>query len=139
MAHSEYASHDEFFSWNFPTWAEARLAWALYNLARYGLDRPLPTFPGDPPRGSSEKKGTGACSLFYGVKSAVRLEDFAARFTTLWPAGADKLRGLCPAHVEKTPSFFIYPDRQLWRCFGACAHGGDVITLAQRLMEAGKY
>jgi len=62
-----------------------------------------------------------------------RVEDVAARFTELRPAGTGKLKGRCPMHQERTPSFYVFVDHQRWRCFGACAAGGDVIDLAKRL------
>lgn len=40
--------------------------------------------------------------------------------------------GLCPLHSEKTPSFKIDPERQIFHCFG-CGAGGDVITFIQKL------
>lgn len=43
------------------------------------------------------------------------------------------LVGSCPFHSEKTPSFCVDPEKQKWRCFGACNEGGDAIDFIQRL------
>ena len=60
----------------------------------------------------------------------------AGRFTELTGSG-DKPKGRCPLHDEKSASFYVYADSQRWRCYGACASGGDVIELLQRLAAKG--
>lgn len=57
-----------------------------------------------------------------------RRADFVAivsRYTRLHRAGQQYL-GLCPFHSESTPSFYVEPERKIWKCFG-CGLGGDVI------------
>ena len=60
----------------------------------------------------------------------------ASRFTDL-VGGGDKMKGRCPLHDERTASFYVYADSQRWRCYGACASGGDVIELLERLAAKG--
>jgi DNA primase len=43
------------------------------------------------------------------------------------------LKGCCPFHQEKTPSFYVYPDTRRYKCFG-CQAGGDAFSFVQRLM-----
>jgi hypothetical protein len=52
-----------------------------------------------------------------------------------WREGAcvekdgDNYRASCPFHTDESSSFFIFPEPQTWRCFGACSTGGDVFSL----------
>jgi DNA primase len=62
------------------------------------------------------------------------IQEVVSQYTALKPAGKH-LRGSCPLHAERTPSFFIKPYTQRFHCFG-CGAGGDVIQfvmLAERL------
>jgi DNA primase len=47
-------------------------------------------------------------------------------------AGGGNLKGLCPFHDEKSPSFNVTPERGMFFCFG-CAEGGDVITFVEKI------
>jgi DNA primase len=38
----------------------------------------------------------------------------------------------CPFHNERTPSFYVFPETGTWRCFGACATGGDVVSFVMK-------
>lgn len=65
------------------------------------------------------------------VKQKLDIIDIASQYTKLQKSGRN-FRGLCPFHQEKTASFYVFPDRQSWHCFGACGTGGDVFSLVMR-------
>ncbi len=65
------------------------------------------------------------------ILAANRLEEVAGAYVDLKPDGRN-LKGLCPFHQEKTPSFKIHPERQIFRCFG-CGQAGDVIAFVQAI------
>ncbi|HVS52791.1 MAG TPA: DNA primase [Opitutaceae bacterium] len=64
------------------------------------------------------------------LKLRVNLADVVSRVVTLRKAGGTRLKGLCPFHNEKTPSFHVDPDKGFYKCFG-CGKAGDVITFVQ--------
>lgn len=65
------------------------------------------------------------------IKQSANLAEVISRVVALKPAGK-RLKGLCPFHPEKTPSFTVDPDKQLWHCFG-CHQGGDVFHFLMKL------
>ena len=66
------------------------------------------------------------------VKERSSLEDVVREHVTLRTAGPGSLKGLCPFHDEKSPSFNIRPVVGAWHCFG-CGEGGDVISFVQKV------
>lgn len=66
------------------------------------------------------------------VRERARIEDVVGEHLTLKSAGVGSLKGLCPFHDERTPSFNVRPQLGLWHCFG-CGEGGDVIDFVQRI------
>lgn len=65
------------------------------------------------------------------IKARIDLGDYVGQFVPLKKSGK-YLKACCPFHAEKTPSFMLDPVRQSWRCFGACAEGGDLFSFAMK-------
>jgi DNA primase len=66
------------------------------------------------------------------VRERAKIDEIVGEYVALRNAGGGSLKGLCPFHDEKTPSFHVTPARGLWHCFGACGEGGDVISFVQK-------
>ncbi|GIJ25672.1 DNA primase [Micromonospora qiuiae] len=66
------------------------------------------------------------------VRERTSIAEIISDTVTLKSAGAGNLKGLCPFHDEKSPSFNVSPARNVWYCFG-CGAGGDAIKF---LMDA---
>lgn len=64
------------------------------------------------------------------LKLRVNLADVVSRTVALRKAGGARLKGLCPFHNEKTPSFHVDPDKGFYKCFG-CGKAGDAITFVR--------
>jgi DNA primase len=66
------------------------------------------------------------------VRERSAIDEVVGEYLQLRNAGGGSLKGLCPFHDEKTPSFNVTPARGLWYCF-SCADGGDVIKFVERI------
>lgn len=66
------------------------------------------------------------------IKKKIDIVDFISSFIPVKKAGRN-FKACCPFHNEKTPSFLISPDRQIWHCFGACNDGGDIVKFLMKL------
>jgi len=65
------------------------------------------------------------------IKRSVSIADVVSLYVDLKPAGKN-LKALCPFHTEKTPSFFVMPERDTFSCFG-CNKFGDIFTFVQEI------
>ena len=66
------------------------------------------------------------------VRERARIEDVVREYVSLKSAGGGSLKGLCPFHDERSPSFHVTPSRGMWYCFG-CGEGGDVLSFVQKI------
>ena len=66
------------------------------------------------------------------VRERSAIDEVVGEYLQLRSAGGGSLKGLCPFHDEKTPSFNVTPARGLWYCF-SCSEGGDVIKFVQKI------
>ncbi|WP_426245382.1 DNA primase [Nocardioides sp. LHG3406-4] len=66
------------------------------------------------------------------VREKARIDEVVSSYVTLRKAGGGSLKGLCPFHDEKSPSFHVTPAKQFWHCFG-CGEGGDVIGFLMKI------
>jgi DNA primase len=66
------------------------------------------------------------------VRERSPIDEVIGEYLQLRSAGGDSLKGLCPFHDEKTPSFNVTPARGLYYCF-SCGAGGDVIRFVQEI------
>jgi DNA primase len=64
------------------------------------------------------------------IKSKIDIVEFISDYVQLKKSGQN-LKGLCPFHSEKTPSFMVHPTKQIFHCFG-CGVGGDIVSFLMK-------
>jgi len=66
------------------------------------------------------------------IKNKIDIADLIQEYIQLKPAGTNNYKANCPFHNEKTPSFMVSKDKQIWHCFG-CGEGGDIFGFIMRM------
>ena len=66
------------------------------------------------------------------IRERNHIDEVVGDYVQLRRAGADSLKGLCPFHDEKSPSFHVRPNHGHFHCFG-CGEGGDVYAFVQKV------
>lgn len=66
------------------------------------------------------------------IKQKLEITDVISEYVSLKPAGAGSMKGICPFHAERSPSFHVSRERQIFKCFG-CGKGGDVFTFVMEM------
>ena len=66
------------------------------------------------------------------MRERARIDEVVREYVTLKNAGGGSLKGLCPFHDERSPSFHVTPSRGMYYCFG-CGEGGDVLAFVQKM------
>ena len=79
-----------------------------------------------------DRKGRISDRDIAAIREQVRIEDVVGDYVQLRRAGADSMKGLCPFHDEKSPSFHVRPNHGHFHCFG-CGEGGDVYAFILKI------
>jgi len=66
------------------------------------------------------------------VRHRLPVEEVVGEYLELKPAGGGSLKTVCPFHSEKTPSFYVSKEKQIWHCFG-CDKGGDIFSFVMEM------
>lgn len=66
------------------------------------------------------------------VKDRINLVELVGKNVKLRRSGNTEWTGCCPFHVERTPSFYVIPNKQIWHCFG-CGETGDAIDFVMKV------
>ena len=71
------------------------------------------------------------------IMSAAKIEEVVGEYVSLHRRGVN-LKGLCPFHSEKTPSFVVSPSKGICKCFG-CGKGGNSVNFIMEIEQMNYY
>lgn len=66
------------------------------------------------------------------IKQKLDIAEIIGEYVQLKPAGTGSLKGICPFHSERSPSFHVSRERQIYKCFG-CDKGGDIFSFVMEM------